>query len=91
MKCKACASEMEFKQKKTIAKDNQQYIGEHDLEDLCSSCLSVAKECYKEYNVNAEVREKALERYCRLGILYQDSLGIEFEQADKAIVRNVEE
>jgi hypothetical protein len=65
MQCKACGQESGLKQKRALDQNNQKDIPEDELEDLCSSCLSIAHECYAGYNVEAEVRDKMLEYYCR--------------------------
>lgn len=64
MKCKACGSETAWAQKKALNKDNQELIPEDEYENLCNTCLSVARECYAGYNVEAGVRDVLLYAYC---------------------------
>lgn len=82
---------MSWRPKKAIEPLNKELVDADEMEDLCSECLSVAKECYSEYNEVPEIRNEALRIYCQRSVYYTDIIEELEAKASRAVIRNVEE
>ena len=62
--CKACDKAINFPNTWKIFDKHYDDVIPDVEENLCQTCLGIAKECYKGYNVLAEIRNEALYRFC---------------------------